>query len=105
VVTAGGVGWSIPPSTTAAGIAAATSVPFWQSADPRGPVVPEERGVLAPEMTWRDVMANRRTGYGRNWKRWLAIYAAVGVVIYLIVYFLFFYSGGGGAGTGGGGLY
>jgi hypothetical protein len=50
-------------------------------------------------------MANRRTGYGRNWKRWLAIYAVVGVVVYLIVYFLVFYSGGGGAGTGGGGLY
>jgi hypothetical protein len=46
-------------------------------------------------------MAERRTGYGRKWKKWLAIYAAVGVVVYLIVYFVFF-SSGGGAGTGGG---
>jgi hypothetical protein len=49
-------------------------------------------------------MANRSNGYGRNWKKWLAIYAAVGVVVYLIVYLVFFASGGGGAG-GGGGLY
>ena len=48
-------------------------------------------------------MANRSTGYGRNWKKWLAIYAAVGVVVYLIVYLVFFASGGGAG--GGGGLY
>jgi hypothetical protein len=50
-------------------------------------------------------MANRRTGYGRNWKKWLAICAALGVVVFFTVYFAFFYSGSGGAGTGGGGLY
>ena len=49
-------------------------------------------------------MADRSNGYGRNWKKWLAIYAAVGVVVYLIVYLVFFSNGGGGAG-GGGGLY
>ena len=48
-------------------------------------------------------MANRSTGYGRNWKKWLAIYAAVGVVVYLIVYLVFFANGGGA--SGGGGLY
>ena len=48
-------------------------------------------------------MANKSTGYGRKWKKWLAIYAAVGVVVYLIIYLVFF-TGGGGAG-GGGGLY
>jgi hypothetical protein len=49
-------------------------------------------------------MAKRNNGYGRNWKRWLAIYAAVGVVVYLIVYLVFF-AGGGGSTSGGGGLY
>ena len=49
-------------------------------------------------------MANSSTGYGRKWKKWLAIYAVVGVVVYLAVYLLFFDGGGGGAG-GGGGLY
>jgi hypothetical protein len=50
-------------------------------------------------------MANKRTGYGRNWKKWLAIYAVAGVVVYLIVYLAFFYNGGGGGAAGGGGLY
>jgi hypothetical protein len=49
-------------------------------------------------------MANNDTGYGRNWKKWLAIYAVAGVVVYLIVYLVFF-SGGGGGAAGGGGLY
>jgi hypothetical protein len=49
-------------------------------------------------------MANRSTGYGRRWGKWLAIYLAVGAVVYLIVYLVFFHHGGGGAG-GGGGLY
>jgi hypothetical protein len=48
-------------------------------------------------------MADRRTGYARNWKKWLAIYAAVAVVLYLIVDLVFFTGGGGGA--AGGGLY
>jgi hypothetical protein len=50
-------------------------------------------------------MANKRTGYGRKWKKWLAIYAVAGVVVYLIVYLAFFYNGGGGGAAGGGGLY
>ncbi len=49
-------------------------------------------------------MANKNPGYGRNWKKWLAIYAVVGAIVYLIVYLAFF-AGGGGAATGGGGLY
>jgi hypothetical protein len=57
-------------------------------------------------MNWRCVMANQNTGYGRKWKKWLAIYVGVGVVVYLIVYLVFFAGGGdGGAGGGGGGLY
>jgi hypothetical protein len=50
-------------------------------------------------------MADKDTGYGRRWGKWLAIYAVVGVVIYLIVYLAFFYHGGGGGAAGGGGLY
>lgn len=46
--------------------------------------------------------ANKSTGYGREWKKWLAIYAVVGAVVYLIVYFVFIYGGGGAAGSGGG---
>ena len=51
-----------------------------------------------------------KRGYGGKWKKWLAIYLAVGVVVYLIVYFVFFhssggYGGGGGGGAGGGGGY
>ena len=41
------------------------------------------------------------TGYGSKWKRWLAIYLAAGVVVYLAVYLLFFAHGGG----SGGGIY
>jgi hypothetical protein len=47
-------------------------------------------------------MADKRSGYGRNWKKWLAIYAVVAGVAYLIIYLVFFTNGGGG---GGGGLY
>lgn len=50
-------------------------------------------------------MADRNRGYGRNWRKWVAIYVAVGAVAYLIVYLVFFAGGGGGAPTGGGGLY
>jgi hypothetical protein len=46
-------------------------------------------------------MAERRTGYGRRWGKWLAIYAAVGLVVYLIVYFVFFSNSGGASGGGG----
>jgi len=49
-------------------------------------------------------MANKSTGYGRKWKKWLAIYAVVGALAYLIVYLVVFHSSGGAAG-GGGGLY
>jgi hypothetical protein len=50
-------------------------------------------------------MANRDIRYGRNWKKWLAIYAIAGLLVYLIVYLAFFYNSGGGAAGGGGGLY
>jgi hypothetical protein len=40
-------------------------------------------------------MANKGSGYGRRWRKWLAIYAVVGVVVHLIVYLAFFYNGGG----------
>jgi len=39
---------------------------------------------------------------GYKWKKWLAIYLAVGVIAYLVVYFVFFHSGGGYGGGGGG---
>ena len=45
-------------------------------------------------------MANKSIGSGRSWKKWLAIYAVAGVVVYLIVYVAFF-AGGGDAGGGG----
>jgi hypothetical protein len=70
----------------------------------RTPVVPGEQGITAQQTNWRHGMANKDTGYGRRWKKWLAIYAVAGVIIYLIVYLVFFSSGGGGA-AGGGGLY
>jgi hypothetical protein len=70
----------------------------------RTPVVHGERSGTAQQMNWRQGMANKDTGYGRNWKKWLAIYAVAGVVVYLIVYLVFFASDGGG-GAGGGGLY
>jgi hypothetical protein len=43
-------------------------------------------------------MARTGTGYARNWKKWAAIYLAVGAVVYLVVYLLFFTGGGGGGG-------
>jgi hypothetical protein len=47
-------------------------------------------------------VAKSGSGYGRNWKKWLAIYAVVGFVAYLIIYLVFFTGGGSGSG---GGLY
>ena len=45
-----------------------------------------------------------KRGYGAKWKKWLAIYLAIGTVAYVIVYFVFFHSSGGyGGGSGGGG--
>ncbi len=43
-------------------------------------------------------MADKTTGYGGKWKKWLAIYAVVGVIAYLIVYLVFFHHGGSGGG-------
>jgi hypothetical protein len=49
-----------------------------------------------------DEQRSDRGGYGRNWKKWLLIYAVAGAVIYLIVYFVFFHSSGGYGGSSGG---
>jgi hypothetical protein len=46
-------------------------------------------------------MSDKAPGYGARWKKWLAIYVAVGIVVYLAVYLLFFHAGGGAAGGGG----
>lgn len=43
-------------------------------------------------------MAQESTGYGRKWKKWLAIYLTVGAVAYAVIYLLFFTGGGGGGG-------
>jgi len=45
-------------------------------------------------------MAENKKGYGRSWKKWLAIYVAVGAVAYVIIYFVFFAHGSGGGGYG-----
>ena len=45
-------------------------------------------------------MVQKMSGYGRKWKKWLAIYVAVGVVAYLIVFLAFFHHGGGPGGLG-----
>jgi hypothetical protein len=43
-------------------------------------------------------MASEGSGYGRRWKKWLAIYLAVGAVAYFVIYLAFFHHGGGGSG-------
>ena len=43
-------------------------------------------------------MSSEQSGYGRKWKRWLAIYPAVGAVAYVVLYLAFFHHGGGGGG-------
>ena len=43
-------------------------------------------------------MASERSGYGRKWKRRLAIYLAVGAVAYVVIYLAFFHHAGGGGG-------
>jgi hypothetical protein len=43
-------------------------------------------------------MAEKAKRYGRNWKKWLAIYLAVGAVVYFIVFAVFFHHGGGAGG-------
>ena len=40
----------------------------------------------------------RRSRYRKNWKKWVAIYLAVGVVAYLVIYLVV--SSGGGRGLG-----
>jgi hypothetical protein len=45
-------------------------------------------------------MADKASGYARGWKRWLAIYAVVGIVAYVAIYLLFVHHGGGSAGGG-----
>jgi hypothetical protein len=45
-------------------------------------------------------MAQRASGYGRKWKKWLGIYVAVGAIVYLLVFLLFFHHGGSGGGLG-----
>ena len=47
-------------------------------------------------------MAKKKSGYGRNWKKWLVIYAVVGVIAYAIIFLVLSSNGGGGSG---GGLY
>ena len=51
-------------------------------------------------------MAEQHTeqrGYRGRWKKWLLIYLAIGVIVYLVVYFVFIHSSGGYGGGGGGG--
>jgi hypothetical protein len=45
-------------------------------------------------------MAQKVAGYGRTWKKWLAIYAGVGVAAYLLIFLLFFHGGSASAGGG-----
>ena len=45
-------------------------------------------------------MAQKEAGYRRKWKKWLADYLAIAVVVYLIVFLVFFRHGGGGGGGG-----
>jgi hypothetical protein len=40
-------------------------------------------------------------GYGRNWRKWLGIYLAIGAVVYLVIFLILQGSGG----SSGGGLY
>lgn len=46
-------------------------------------------------------MAQTEAGYSRKWKKWVAIYLAIAVVVYLIAFLVFFNHGGGGGGGGG----
>jgi hypothetical protein len=52
--------------------------------------------------------AEQKAGYRGRWKKWLLLYLAIGVIVYLVVYFVFIhqsggYGGGGGSGGGAGG--
>ena len=46
-------------------------------------------------------MASEGSGYRRKWKKWLAIYLAVGAVAYFVIYLAFFAH----ASAGGGGFH
>jgi hypothetical protein len=41
------------------------------------------------------------SGYRGRWKKWLAIYLAVGAVVYVVIYFAFLHHAGGAGGGGG----
>ena len=43
-------------------------------------------------------MSSEQSGYRGKWKRWLAIYLAVGVVAYVVLNLVFFHHGGAGGG-------
>jgi t-SNARE complex subunit (syntaxin) len=52
-----------------------------------------------PDEHRRCMTMQKRTGYGRtSWKKWLAIYAIAGAIVYVIVYVVFFAHSGGGVG-------
>jgi hypothetical protein len=55
-----------------------------------------QESAVEAERSWE--MADKATGYGGKWKRWLAIYAVVGVIAYLVIYLVFFHHGGSGGG-------
>jgi hypothetical protein len=57
-------------------------------------------GITSVCETKEGSMNEERSGYGRSWKKWLGIYLAVGAAVYLIVYLLFFHHGGSGGGGG-----
>ena len=40
--------------------------------------------------------AQKGTGYGSKWKKWLTIYLIAGAIAYLAIYLLFFTGGSGG---------
>lgn len=41
---------------------------------------------------------DRGHGYGKKWKKWLALYVAIGAVAYLVIYLVL--SAGNGSGNG-----
>ena len=43
-------------------------------------------------------MAEQKSGYGRNWKKRLAIYLVAGAIVYGVIYLLFVAGNGGGGG-------
>jgi hypothetical protein len=44
-------------------------------------------------------MAQKGSGYGRNWKKLLAIYLIIGAIAYVVIYLMFFTGSGGGGGA------